>query len=107
MCDSEPSGKANAWTEEAKVSADALTPFSCPFTQQEPKQNEFLLRIIMQLKPEGKGINWGSIQMPGRTVKSLQNQWTAVNKKIELIKSQQQNGEANVPATPKKIANGK
>lgn len=57
-------------------------------------QNEFLLRIIMQLKPEGKGINWSEVQMPGRTVKSLQNQWTAVNKRIDALRQQQQDGDA-------------
>ncbi|KAL2691715.1 hypothetical protein Neosp_002104 [[Neocosmospora] mangrovei] len=87
MSEGTPTGKANAWTEEAK--------------------NEFLLRIIMQLKPEGKGINWSEVQMPGRTVKSLQNQWTAVNKRIDALKQQQQqDGDtAAVPvkkATPRK-----
>ncbi|KAH7275319.1 hypothetical protein B0J15DRAFT_519003 [Fusarium solani] len=86
MSEGTPTGKANAWTEEAK--------------------NEFLLRIIMQLKPEGKGINWSEVQMPGRTVKSLQNQWTAVNKRIDALRQQQQDGDAaGVPvkkATPRK-----
>ncbi|KAH7238269.1 hypothetical protein BKA59DRAFT_240574 [Fusarium tricinctum] len=72
------SGKTNAWTEEAK--------------------NELLLRIIAQLKPEGKGINWSEIHMEGRTVKSLQNQWTAFNKKMEAYKHGSADGSA--PATP-------
>ncbi|RMJ17899.1 hypothetical protein BHE90_004261 [Fusarium euwallaceae] len=83
MAEGAATGKANAWTEEAK--------------------NEFLLRIIMQLKPEGKGINWSEIQMPGRTVKSLQNQWTAVNKKIDAIRQQQQDG-GDAPSVPVKKA---
>jgi hypothetical protein len=48
----------------------------------------------MQLKPEGKSINWSEVQMPGRTVKSLQNQWTAVNKRIDALRQQQQDGDA-------------
>ncbi|KAI7771095.1 hypothetical protein LZL87_004882 [Fusarium oxysporum] len=72
--------KSNAWTDEAK--------------------NELLLRIIAQLKPEGKSINWSEINMEGRTVKSLQNQWTFFNKKIEAFKSQAADGSA--PSTPAK-----
>ncbi|KAF5592277.1 hypothetical protein FPCIR_5766 [Fusarium pseudocircinatum] len=74
--------KPNAWTDEAK--------------------NELLLRIIAQLKPEGKSINWSEINMEGRTVKSLQNQWTFFNKKIEAFKTQSNDGSA--PSTPAKKA---
>ncbi|KAH7189465.1 uncharacterized protein B0J16DRAFT_115710 [Fusarium flagelliforme] len=70
--------KANAWTDEAKC--------------------ELLLRIIAQLKSDGKGINWNEIQMEGRTMKSLQNQWTAFNKRIESIKQT----NADSPPPPKK-----
>ncbi|UZP40851.1 hypothetical protein NXS19_008667 [Fusarium pseudograminearum] len=75
--------KTNAWTEEAK--------------------NELLLRIIAQLKPEGKSINWNEISMEGRTMKSLQNQWTAVNKKIDAIKQQ----TADAPSPPAKKTPGR
>ncbi|KAG5755478.1 hypothetical protein H9Q69_012210 [Fusarium xylarioides] len=74
--------KPNAWTDEAK--------------------NELLLRIIAQLKPEGKSINWSEINMEGRTVKSLQNQWTFFNKKIEAFKAQSNDGSS--PSTPAKKA---
>ncbi|KAI1011581.1 hypothetical protein LB504_002330 [Fusarium proliferatum] len=74
--------KPNAWTDEAK--------------------NELLLRIIAQLKPEGKSINWSEINMEGRTVKSLQNQWTFFNKKIEAFKAQSNDGSS--PSTPVKKA---
>ncbi|KAF4975831.1 hypothetical protein FZEAL_7450 [Fusarium zealandicum] len=59
----------------------------------------------MQLKPEGKGINWTSIHMPGRTVKSLQNQWTATNKKIDVLKAQQ--GDHYTPSPAKKAPSRK
>ncbi|ENH63377.1 hypothetical protein FOC1_g10009272 [Fusarium oxysporum f. sp. cubense race 1] len=74
--------KPNAWTDEAK--------------------NELLLRIIAQLKPEGKSINWSEINMEGRTVKSLQNQWTFFNKKLEAFKTQSNDG--STPSTPTKKA---
>ncbi|KAM0350280.1 hypothetical protein ACHAPU_003447 [Fusarium lateritium] len=74
--------KANAWTDEAK--------------------NELLLRIIAQLKPEGKGINWSEIHMEGRTVKSLQNQWTFFNKRIEVYRNNPADDSA--PAIPVKKA---
>ncbi|KAF9773011.1 hypothetical protein IL306_009239 [Fusarium sp. DS 682] len=80
MSDAAP--KPNAWTDEAK--------------------NELLLRIIAQLKPEGKSINWSEINMDGRTVKSLQNQWTFFNKKIEAFK--QQTADGSGPSTPVKKA---
>jgi hypothetical protein len=57
------------------------------------------------LKPEGKGINWSEIHMEGRTVKSLQNQWTAFNKKMEAYKHGSADGSA--PATPIKRTPGK
>ncbi|KAL4723137.1 hypothetical protein ACLX1H_009627 [Fusarium chlamydosporum] len=72
--------KANAWTDEAK--------------------NELLLRIIAQLKPEGKGINWNEINMEGRTVKSLQNQWTFFNKRIEALRQQSADSPAPAKKTP-------
>ncbi|KAF4437401.1 hypothetical protein F53441_13035 [Fusarium austroafricanum] len=83
MSDATP--KANAWTDEAK--------------------NELLLRIIAQLKPEGKGINWSEIHMEGRTVKSLQNQWTAFNKKMEAYK--QQSADGGAVTTPAKKTPGR
>ncbi|KAF4950962.1 hypothetical protein FGADI_7834 [Fusarium gaditjirri] len=79
---SDAAAKPNAWTDEAK--------------------NELLLRIIAQLKPEGKSINWSDINMEGRTVKSLQNQWTFFNKKIEAFKTQSNDG--STPSTPVKKA---
>ncbi|OBS21442.1 hypothetical protein FPOA_07780 [Fusarium poae] len=75
--------KTNAWTDEAK--------------------NELLLRIIAQLKPEGKSINWNEITMEGRTMKSLQNQWTAFNKKIDALKQQ----AADAPSPPAKKTPGR
>lgn len=44
--------------------------------------------------------------MEGRTVKSLQNQWTFFNKKLEAFKTQSNDGSA--PSTPaKKATSGK
>ncbi|KAH7328219.1 hypothetical protein B0I35DRAFT_12210 [Stachybotrys elegans] len=74
-------GKSGAWTDTAKL--------------------QFLLRIIGQLAPQGKGIDWKRIQMPGRTTKSLQMMWTKIRKEISEIEEQQ--AETTTPvATPRK-----
>ncbi|KAM0563239.1 hypothetical protein ACHAPJ_000957 [Fusarium lateritium] len=85
MSDTGTPTKPNAWTDEVKI--------------------ELLLRIISQMKPDGKGINWSEINMPGRTVKSLQNQWTILNKKMEAYKQQSTDGSA--PTTPAKKTPGR
>ncbi|CAM1511448.1 Fc.00g089610.m01.CDS01 [Cosmosporella sp. VM-42] len=81
MSDTEATGKAMAWTEEAKF--------------------QFLLRIVAQYKDDGKAINWSRVQMAGRTTKSLQNMWTKINKQVADLEAEQ-NGSA--PPTPAKKA---
>ncbi|KAH0497016.1 hypothetical protein TgHK011_004353 [Trichoderma gracile] len=74
-----------AWTEEAKF--------------------QFLLRIVAQLKGDGRGtsIKWEKINIPGRTVKSLQNMWTKINKQISDFEARENSGEvAVVPVQPRK-----
>ncbi|KAK1256085.1 hypothetical protein MKX07_008344 [Trichoderma sp. CBMAI-0711] len=78
---------ALAWTEEAKF--------------------QFLLRIVAQLKGDGRGtsIKWEKINIPGRTVKSLQNMWTKINKQISDFEARENSGEgaaAAVPVQPRK-----
>ncbi|VUC27211.1 unnamed protein product [Clonostachys rosea] len=70
-----------AWTEEAK----------------------FLLHIIRHLREKNRTINWSSIKMGERSTKSLQNQWTKVNKQLAELDAQL--GES-APSTPNK-ATGK
>ncbi|KAK7218638.1 hypothetical protein V2G26_006641 [Clonostachys chloroleuca] len=72
-----------AWTEEAKY--------------------QFLLHIIRHLREKNRTINWSSIKMGERSTKSLQNQWTKVNKQLAELDAQQ--GES-APSTPNK-ASGK
>ncbi|UNI21707.1 hypothetical protein JDV02_007674 [Purpureocillium takamizusanense] len=79
--------KSSAWTEEAKV--------------------ELLLRIIVQLREDGKQVNWSRINMPGRTLKSMQNMWTKFNKEIAELKNEEGadgggggGGGGSKPATP-------
>ncbi|RDA84712.1 hypothetical protein CP532_2768 [Ophiocordyceps camponoti-leonardi (nom. inval.)] len=55
-------GKGNPWTDEAKI--------------------QFLLRIIAQLKEDGRTVNWSRLRMEGRTTKSLQNMWFRITKEI-------------------------
>ncbi|KAL7950296.1 hypothetical protein V8C42DRAFT_195014 [Trichoderma barbatum] len=74
-----------AWTEEAKF--------------------QFLLRIVAQLKGDGRGIKWEKIHIPGRTVKSLQNMWSKINKQINEFEARENSGEGSaviVPAKPRK-----
>ncbi|KAK4068543.1 uncharacterized protein Triagg1_7191 [Trichoderma aggressivum f. europaeum] len=82
-CDQQEKG-SSAWTEEAKF--------------------QFLLRIVAQLKGDGRGIKWEKINIPGRTVKSLQNMWTKINKQINDFEARENSGEdfVVVPAKPRK-----
>ncbi|KKP05033.1 hypothetical protein THAR02_02820 [Trichoderma harzianum] len=75
---------SSAWTEDAKF--------------------QFLLRIVAQLKGDGRGIKWEKIVIPGRTPKSLKNMWTKINKQINDFEARENSGEGFlvVPATPRK-----
>ncbi|QUC16956.1 uncharacterized protein UV8b_01197 [Ustilaginoidea virens] len=84
---------SSASTSEAK---------SLPWTEEAKYQ--FLLRIVAQLRQDGKAISWQKINMPGRTPKSLQNMWTKINKTIAEM--EQENGDAtpvNKPSPRKKL----
>ncbi|RCI09561.1 hypothetical protein L249_4042 [Ophiocordyceps polyrhachis-furcata BCC 54312] len=72
--------KGNPWTEEAKI--------------------QFLLRIISQLREDGRTINWSRLGMEGRTTKSLQNMWTKITKEIAEMEARDA-GEGSV-GTPSK-----
>ncbi|TWU76539.1 hypothetical protein ED733_007756 [Metarhizium rileyi] len=61
-------GKGLPWTEEAKFL--------------------FLVRIVAQLRENGRSINWHKVSMPGRTVKSMQNMWTKINKMIAEVEAE-------------------
>uniref|UniRef100_A0A8H7NPN0 Uncharacterized protein n=1 Tax=Bionectria ochroleuca TaxID=29856 RepID=A0A8H7NPN0_BIOOC len=73
-----------AWTEEAKY--------------------QFLLHIIRHLREKNRTINWAHIKMGERSTKSLQNQWTKVNKQLAELDAQQ--GDS-APSTPNKATEGK
>ncbi|KAI6785143.1 uncharacterized protein J7T54_006785 [Emericellopsis cladophorae] len=75
----ETNAKAGAWTEAAKL--------------------EFLLRIIAVYK-DNKPMPWSRINMPGRTQKSLQNQWTKIQKDIAALADG--DPETALKATPRK-----
>lgn len=51
-------------------------------------QFQFLVRIVAQLRESGRSINWQKIEMPGRTVKSMQNMWTKINKLIAEVEQE-------------------
>ncbi|KAG9259267.1 uncharacterized protein F5Z01DRAFT_632338 [Emericellopsis atlantica] len=84
----ETNAKAGAWTEAAKV---GTSPIACQYglrplgrTSTDRPQLEFLLRIIAVYK-DNKPMPWSRINMPGRTQKSLQNQWTKIQKDIAAL----------------------
>ncbi|PNY29365.1 Uncharacterized protein TCAP_00719 [Tolypocladium capitatum] len=74
-------GKPLPWTEEAKF--------------------QFLLRIIAQLRDDGKTMNWARINMAGRTTKSLQNMWTKINKEISEMEMAENGEDGATPTMPK------
>lgn len=65
-------------------------------------QFQFLLRIVAQLKGDGRGtsIKWEKINIPGRTVKSLKNMWTKINKQISDFEARENSGESSAAAAP-------
>lgn len=67
-----------------------------------PLQFQFLLRIVAQLKEDGRSIKWEKINLPGRTPKSLKNMWTKINKQIADFEAEEQNGEPTPVKTPRK-----
>ncbi|OAA47695.1 hypothetical protein NOR_02185 [Metarhizium rileyi] len=76
-------GKGLPWTEEAKFL--------------------FLVRIVAQLRENGRSINWHKVSMPGRTVKSMQNMWTKINKMIAEVEAEDGDTPVQRP-TPRKRA---
>lgn len=106
--------RSGQWTEEAKVSLSVIVQGPTAFVVMTSglinhpvafgaKQYQFLLRIILQLKDDRETISWSRINMPGRTTKSLQNQWTKVQKQLaELDKRANTDGGGEAsPKTPK------
>ncbi|KAH6607486.1 hypothetical protein Trco_003799 [Trichoderma cornu-damae] len=79
-----PEKSTSQWTEEAKF--------------------QFLLRIVAQLKEDGRAIKWEKINIPGRTIKSLQNMWTKINKQIADFEARESSGEGSAAVTPAKNA---
>jgi hypothetical protein len=91
---------SSAWTDEAKVSSYRIRDhFFSLVADHVREQYNFLLRVVAQLKEEGKQINWQKFDMPGRTTKSLQNQWTKINKQILEVLEEGKNAEASGAAS--------
>lgn len=53
-----------------------------------------MLRVLSTLLPDGKGVEWKNISMPGRTLKAIQGQWTAIVKEMRDLNT---DGEGNPP----------
>jgi hypothetical protein len=80
----------------------ALQSSFIQLTKMPSSQFQFLLRIVAQLKEDGRSIKWEKINLPGRTTKSLQNMWTKINKQIADFEAQENSGEATPAKTPRK-----
>lgn len=61
-------------------------------------QNQFLLRVLASVLPEGKGVDWKKVNMPNRTPKSLQHQWTTV---VAQMRDLNVGGDGALPAKPR------
>ncbi|OLN88301.1 hypothetical protein CCHL11_00424 [Colletotrichum chlorophyti] len=59
-------GRVGAWTDTERRLWISIVKF------------QLTLRILATLLPEGKGIEWKNINMPNRTLKAVQGQWTAM-----------------------------
>ncbi|WQF80257.1 hypothetical protein CDEST_05271 [Colletotrichum destructivum] len=54
-----------------------------------------LLRVLAVLLPDGKGVDWKNINMPNRTLKAIQAQWTSI---IVQMRELGMEGEGNTAA---------
>ncbi|KAF6842093.1 hypothetical protein CPLU01_00186 [Colletotrichum plurivorum] len=81
-------GRVGAWTDAERV--------------------QFLLRVLKSAYSDGKGPDWKTISMPGRTTKALKHQWTSVAAQMRNLDI---DGDEAAPAkpraTPKKRATKK
>lgn len=60
--------------------------------------------MILHLKDSNRPINWSKIKMGDRSTKSLQNQWTKVNKQVAEIEAQQPQDGSPAPTPGKFLA---
>ncbi|PNP45878.1 hypothetical protein TGAMA5MH_02618 [Trichoderma gamsii] len=81
---------------------DPETPEKSGVIWTEAAKYQLLLRIIAQLREDGRTIKWDKINFPGRNVKSMQNIWTRINKQIADLDTQENNGEPTPVKTPRK-----
>lgn len=75
-------------------------------TKMASWQYQLLLRIIAQLREDGRTIKWDKINFPGRNVKSMKNIWTRINKQIADLDTQENDGEPTPVKTPRKKGPG-
>ncbi|KAF6837049.1 hypothetical protein CMUS01_05154 [Colletotrichum musicola] len=71
-------GRVGAWTDAERV--------------------QFLLRVLKSAYSDGKGPDWKTISMPGRTTKALQHQWTSVAAQMRNLDI---GGDGAAPAKPR------
>ncbi|KAF4823709.1 hypothetical protein CGCSCA5_v001381 [Colletotrichum siamense] len=66
----------------------------------EAERSQLLLRVLASVLPEGKGVDWKNVNMPGRTQKALQHQWTTVLAQIRDLNIGG-DGTVTTPAKPR------
>ncbi|GKT48644.1 uncharacterized protein ColSpa_08825 [Colletotrichum spaethianum] len=66
---------------------------------------QLVLRVLATHLPDGKGVDWKSINMPNRTLKAMQGQWTSITAMMREINAGD-GGDASTPKakTPRKKA---
>ncbi|TIC99033.1 hypothetical protein CH35J_005473 [Colletotrichum higginsianum] len=71
----------------------------------DAERYQLLLRVLAVLLPDGKGVDWKNINMPNRTLKAIQGQWTSI---VVQMRELGMEGEGNTAApkakTPRKKA---
>ncbi|KAL0944361.1 uncharacterized protein CTRU02_202248 [Colletotrichum truncatum] len=64
----------------------------------DTERNHLMMRILASLLPDGKGVEWKNINMPGRTVKAMQNQWTTI---LAQMRELNMGGDESSPSKPR------
>ncbi|KAK2063494.1 hypothetical protein LY76DRAFT_632593 [Colletotrichum caudatum] len=64
---------------------------------------QLVLRVLATVLTDGRGVEWKHVQMPGRTLKALQGQWTSIIAQMRDLNTED-GGDVPVPKakTPRK-----
>lgn len=90
-------GRVGAWTDAERVSRCLCTQARFA-SSTNITQVQFLLRVLKSAYSDGKGPDWKTINMPGRTTKALQHQWASVTAQMRDLDA---GGDGAAPAKPR------